>query len=384
MAPAPHYRAFGTFRLLLALAVVISHSVWMLAGTGAGDALIGARIGTAAVFCFFVLSGFIMSEAAASFYADRPGAFVRNRFLKIFPPFGAALVVSIAVHVTLVGTGRLLDGIAFEGYGSIPEAILSAGNLVFNALSALPFLSPERGREVIGSDIYLFVRYIWAVKVEVAFYLAVLGFIAFRKSVEPLLVDRLGWALAAFTVLYALNGLPPRFSYELQFAPYFLLGIGLYLTRRGHEAGRLTLAFGAALSFIHAAWFTGPSLEEFTLKSCAAMLLLGLFVLCIPALARVRLSLAQARIDRRLGDLSYALYLNHYAVLVAFSALTPEASLVAAWPVLLAAAVAVSAVMQWLVERPLARLRDRLRGRAILADTAPAPAAELAPSLRPQ
>lgn len=84
MLTGPRYRAFGSFRFLLALTVVVSHSAWMLSGTGLGQALSGARLGSSAVLGFFVLSGFVMSEAS-SFYAGRPSAFMRNRGLKFFP-----------------------------------------------------------------------------------------------------------------------------------------------------------------------------------------------------------------------------------------------------------------------------------------------------------
>lgn len=374
MPTSPRYRAFGTYRLLLALVVVVSHSAWMLGGTGLGAALDGARIGTSAVLGFFVLSGFIMSEAAASFYCGRPAAFTRNRALKIFPPFAAALLLSVMAHGALLAAGLLHEGVAFEGYRSEPEGVLGLGNLVFNALSALPFLSIDRAKAVIGGDIYLFVRYVWAVKVEVAFYLAVLLFIARRRVLEPLIARHLEWALLGFAVLYGLNGLSAPFVYELQFAPYFLLGIGLYLAARDHPAGRLTLGLGSALSLLHALWFAGPDLQAITIKSLVAVVLLAAFVLCIPALARLRPGLGLARLDRRLGDLSYALYLNHYAVLVVFAALTPDHRRVAMWPVVVATAVAVSAAMQWAVERPLASVRDRLRGRPILADAGAAPA----------
>lgn len=43
---------------------------------------------------FFALSGFIVAEAAMTFYRDRPGNFIVNRVLRIYPSYVAALVVT--------------------------------------------------------------------------------------------------------------------------------------------------------------------------------------------------------------------------------------------------------------------------------------------------
>src|SRR5215475_1054417 len=70
----PQYRAFGTFRLILAVMVVAQHVVW-IAPTGLSEILRCAATGNIAVLTFFALSGFIMAEAADQFYGGRPWAF---------------------------------------------------------------------------------------------------------------------------------------------------------------------------------------------------------------------------------------------------------------------------------------------------------------------
>ena len=70
----PRYRAFGTFRLILAVMVVAQHVVW-IAPPGLSEILRRAATGNIAVLTFFALSGFIMAEAADQFYGGRPWAF---------------------------------------------------------------------------------------------------------------------------------------------------------------------------------------------------------------------------------------------------------------------------------------------------------------------
>ncbi len=55
------------------------------------------RAGPFAVFGFFFLSGFLVSQLLDTTYHQRPGAFVMNRFLRIFPPYWAALLLGLAL-----------------------------------------------------------------------------------------------------------------------------------------------------------------------------------------------------------------------------------------------------------------------------------------------
>jgi len=77
------YRPFGIFRFVLAVSVVVSHSTGLEAP---GSFLAAMGIGNIAVMGFFVLSGFIIAEAASTFYRNRPAAFLANRFWRIAPP----------------------------------------------------------------------------------------------------------------------------------------------------------------------------------------------------------------------------------------------------------------------------------------------------------
>ncbi|MGI8725406.1 MAG: hypothetical protein ACR2J1_08685 [Methyloceanibacter sp.] len=105
-----------------------------------------------------------------------------------------------------------------------------------------------------------------------------------------------------------------------------------------------------ALIAVHL-WRFLPNIQAVTMLAAlvAAFLLL-----------RLNPAPSTARIDRRLGDLSYALYLNQYAVLVVFSSL----SMATGAPVFVALIVrglAVSLAMDVLIEAPLGQIRSRIR-----------------------
>ena len=75
-AKTPPYRVVGLFRLMLATAVVCGHAGWLTGGDNPIGRLLGARN---AVLLFFVMSGFVLTEAAATYYRNRPWAFAANR-----------------------------------------------------------------------------------------------------------------------------------------------------------------------------------------------------------------------------------------------------------------------------------------------------------------
>src|SRR5437879_1248562 len=98
------YRFFGSFRLLLAVMVLGQHVHW-LAPRSVGREIESFFTGDIGVLTFFVLSGFVISEAADLFYKARPFRFLSNRMLRIMPPFLFALIVCVLCSYALVSTG---------------------------------------------------------------------------------------------------------------------------------------------------------------------------------------------------------------------------------------------------------------------------------------
>lgn len=374
-AGPPRYRAFGTFRLLLALIVLFSHSAWIAQGTAIQFTFAGSRFGSVAVFGFFILSGYIMSEAADTFYVGKPWNFGKNRVLKIVPPFLAALVFSLLVHGIADSQGRLLAAISFEGYKTVPSDMFGFWNLAYNLVSVVPLLSSDFVKRLTGSDIFVFVRYIWAVRVEVLFYAVMFLFILLPQSKDLLRKERRFYLLLGFAAFMLINQFVYSPSWDLQFAPYFLFGVLVYFGFGSVGRPWLVGTIVVVLMMSHASQFqTGvlpfsPGWLEQVLspRRLAGFLLFGVLIAMFLVLRNVNLTYRVAKLDRMFGDLSYSLYLNHYAVLAAFSALSfvpaqPEL----AWIVMVIVCIAVAAMLQQIVERPLAAVRDRVRGQRIL------------------
>lgn len=365
-ASAPVYRAFGAYRFLLALVVVLGHAVWLAPNTLLGSALIQIHAGSTAVLAFFVLSGFILAEAANTFYRGRASALMKNRVIKIIPPFLGALAVSLAAHLLLAHFGLLTAGIEFEGYKKLP-GMWSVGNLLYNPVSVLPFLTPDRMSDYVG-EIYLFVRYVWAVNAEMMFYLCIGLFVLFRNSIQktPRYIVAGTFLLAALYLYATWRGKP---YFYVNYAPFFVLGVSIHgLTR--DKIWRNPLLVSAGLSLIGAAKLIsgGNVLREPGLLTVPVLLGVALFALfagLVFVLSRLRAPALFRRLDRSLGDLSYSLYLNHYVVLILFCAVFGQAGGPAFWAAAVMVAVVLSAIMQLAIERPLAGLRTRIRGAAL-------------------
>ncbi len=144
-------------------------------------------------------------------------------------------------------------------------------------------------------------------------------------------------------------------------APMFLLGVALYL-RDARPAPTRTSLLAVTIAVAAAGFASwrqhGAPLPAVQFPILALLLALFAWLLTKAAAG------GHKRLDRRLGDLSYPLYLNHYAVGIAASSLLPRLG----WTlyiVSIAAAVLLSAAAERLVDRPVRVLRNRIRAVAL-------------------
>jgi peptidoglycan/LPS O-acetylase OafA/YrhL len=108
----PHRNSLNAVRLLLAGAVLVSHT-WPVGGYGAEPAWGGQTLGGWSVLGFFSISGFLITRSRL---ARRPArAFYRARFLRIYPGFAVCLLVIAFVFAPL---SLLLDRTATYSPGS--------------------------------------------------------------------------------------------------------------------------------------------------------------------------------------------------------------------------------------------------------------------------
>lgn len=307
----------GLFRMLLALAVVVSH-------------VSGWEIGRLAVLLFFFLSGYWVTHVwDAKFGPGRTWAFYGARFFRIYPLYLLAVLC-----VALLG-GKPLHwpNLTLLGVASAPDDTLAVS---------------------------------WSLDIELQFYLVLPLIVWGVRRLAPGLSVALvamtavaGWAIHARTGLVTLP----------QYLPAFVLGVATCdrRWRPGLRAAHVSLA-----AFLLAGLAIGlsPLTSSFLDKDIPDPFDRDIFsfLWMLPLLPYVAHSVAIASgpLDRRLGDVSYPLYLVH----------APLTGLVMArigdsMPAKLAAigvALIAAAAIHLALDRPAERLRRRVfesRGREI-------------------
>ncbi|MCD0416171.1 acyltransferase [Rubrivivax sp. JA1024] len=355
---------------MLAVTVLLSHTWFLWFGLGSPTFVQKIGIGNFGVMGFFVLSGFIIAEAVDVFYPGRPGAFIANRALRLIPAYWAAAVLSIAVHAALSHFGVL----KLPDYNTPPPIMFDARNYLVQITAIVPVVNFNRFLPRI--EWYYFVRFAWAIFVEFAFYLYVtacmLAWPIFRRVLS--LTVYVSLCAAAAIAIHLANEYVRHLHDTFHHVPYFVLGVAFYavVTRTRTAAGWLFMIVGYILVGLHFARYTQgqvPASEDWqthlfaaeVLTPWCAMMLIPLLML---VLATRHPSSGVIEVDRKIGDLTYPLYLNHYAVLVAAYSLLPSQSFWTQATAVIASLI-VSIIMKRIVEQPLVAIRNRLRGTTL-------------------
>ncbi len=344
---------FGILRYILALMVVQTH-LWKITPWA----------GNYAVYTFFILSGYLMTLVLHERYSFNPSGiarFLSNRALRIYPPYWAVLVLSAVVAYQMPNIAA-----AVHRNFSLPSTCaMWLENIVILGAS-----HPTKATLVIPA---------WSLHIELIFYcLMALGFS--RNRFIAFL-----WLSASLAYTTHLVLLHPT-EYQFWYYRYFPL-----------QAGSLAFSAGAALYFIRTRLSVRPALA-FSTTALTAGLMLGaghiwsdidalylqgfyisiasglLTVLALGAIDFSSVPRIIKTIDRRLGDLSYPLFLCHI----------PVAALVLRWyggglypntAVFFIVALVASHLGAFLIhaaiERPINRLRDSVRAEAESPDVPP-------------
>ena len=334
-------RMFGTFRYLLAVMVVLFH-LW----TG-----LGGISGPLAVFTFYMLSGYLMTLVLNETYGfsfQGGKKYIFNRLLRVFPPYWVVFVMAYVVLLTLPDAAHQVER-TFALYPDLITNLKIFGRTVFLVGADMPYTSPI----VIPA---------WSLNVELVFYVlmwAVLSrtrLLAFAWLAASVIAVALMWAIHA-------NWEWMFFSKVAASLP-FSVGACLYYLR---DRVRLSAKIGIPLLMLYIANILLYPLmgESFKLPSLYLSVVLAFGILgwlkdidpkAVPAWF--------ANLDKHLGDWSYPIFLVHYNVAVITGALFPSINDVgkpwlffASLPLIHILAIGINA----LVERPVNRLRDRVR-----------------------
>jgi peptidoglycan/LPS O-acetylase OafA/YrhL len=350
------YRYFGGFRLLLAALVMAQHFGADLAPAPLALALAPFAVGNVAVLVFFALSGFVITEAVDSVYRQRPVAFLTNRLLRIVPHFVLAVALAMLAHALF----RLAGGVRlWRSQPSFPDDAFGLPNVLLNFMEIVPL-----GKRMLQYD---FLTITWAIRVEIAFYVAMSACIVIGRRLPW---SRGGFALAAGAlavlllpaVWLAVHRSGPEM---LMYTPYFAFGGALYFATVGSRIGWLTALLCVPIML---GQFVGDELRIVPIQGIPLSLtgnLIALIALLalMTGLAFVPISGGRS-VDRMLGNLTYPLYLYHEVVLIVvltFTTLYAYSTLAMGF----ALSLATAALMMALVDPAMNRYRDRIRGKAL-------------------
>lgn len=337
------YRPLGTFRLVLALLVVCNHAGEAFLPEPSRSFLIHSAVGGLSVLAFFAVSGFVISEAADVFYGARPFAFASNRILRIFPPLYFAMALSALTLFVLLS----LNARVFE----YRDGMLSAQSILGNLLA--PF-----DLRILNSteNYFILARYMWAVIVELHFYVVVavgIGLKAsfpriFRLYVTILLVSSAAPVLAQWNLFLPVY--PGGFWRDVWFFPCFAAGFCMYQATKSPWYGIPAACFSALSVWVHC---------HNTLQA----ILLGVMFAALGVLIVIHVPDRVRRIDARVGDLTYMVYLNQYTpIALVFAAFSPGW---VAFFVTLLCSVLIG-ILSWFATEPITRnIRNVIRSAPV-------------------
>jgi peptidoglycan/LPS O-acetylase OafA/YrhL len=291
-------------------------------------------IGAVSVYCFFVLSGFLMTLLMTGVYADRPAHFFLNRFLRLYPMYWGAFILTFVLWATIA-----------------------------------PFIKWPRETSIILQAVYIvtdpprIVNPTWAVTNEICCYVLIgLGVTRTRQFAI--------WALAASIVVTVamylssfrtLNDM--YFPIAGAFLPFAVGGFLAHQVQRMRPASQLAnlclLGFGAAgivacmagesMAYLAGLRVTPTHILFVTLLPASA---------AITALYRIKRAARLQSLDDVVGRFSYPIYLLHEPMGVVAGAL-----LLPYFAGTLSLTIAASAVFLVLIDNPVNRIRSVVRGR---------------------
>ena len=317
----------GTFRLALAMIVVVYHS---------GVMPFGWHIGVSAVVAFFVVSGFAMSGLVRKHFAsaDKVGHFYAERFTRLAPQYYFYLVIS-AIGV-----------LAFGLTSNFTEAQLTPAI----ALAHMLAISPNMIRRFVPDlQHYQLIPQAWSISTEICFYAVFPWLLMWRRGIAVACAA----SLSVFGLATAGIISPDAFSYRLIFGTLVFFLAGHFIYQRNWIALAIVGA-GLAANFLVVSTCCGFE-REFNGDIYRGA------VLGIVGVVALR-ALASSAWDDLAGAASYGAYLNHMIIIIALRHLGVAAGSQFAFTMIaLVLAVGFGFASYWFVERPTVAFRRSWR-----------------------
>jgi peptidoglycan/LPS O-acetylase OafA/YrhL len=332
------YDNFTILRLVLALAVVVSHAASVGTGRHTDEplhALTGYTLGEHGVNGFFAVSGFLVAMS----WERRGGAmpFASARLLRVFP----GLIVAVLLTALVIGgamTSRPLG--AYLASGETWKMIWQTLT-TFKSATTLPGVFE-------GNPLRWPISTVWTLRYELFCYAGLLAYGVlggFRRR-EIMLIGAAAAAMALI-VLGLRGDIPKGQETALRLPLIFFCGSLAWLYRE-----RIPLNPGIVAAFIFAlplaALVFAPAYKPLLFVGSAYLFL---FIAMAPGLSHPRLEPP--------GDISYGVYLYGWPVQQMLQALFPAVSGWAMLPLALALTCGLATASWLLVEKPALRFKAR-------------------------
>lgn len=357
----------GLIRLLLAASVVIEHSA-------NGQPPFNFVNGIVAVQSFYMISGFYMALILTKKY-DRFFPFITNRLLRIYPIYYIVLFITIvlAVVLSLAGIEHGFGGYYREywnqpGFMALLPVILT--NVTVFGQDVVMFLGVDFAKSSLyftknfrwsdpGLWNFLLIPQAWTLSIELIFYLCA-PFLNKWKSREILAL--IVWSLTVRFLLIQLgyDGDPWTYRFfpnEIAFFGAGMLAYRIYQWLSTHRPKLLNqhshwISFAALLGVVNFSSFP----IQYALKRWGFYLF---FWIALPWV----FSFSQKNLfDRKIGELSYPVYISHILIigilqLAPFNGL--RANLFQFTAVVIGVSVTFSVFLNHSIQIPIDRFRQR-------------------------
>ncbi len=323
----------GFLRLVLALLVLLSHADLRIAQLNPG---------VTAVVGFYLISGYVMAGLVHRHYQQpaRMPWFYLDRVMRLAPQYLLYAGLTLVWFLWARQTNTFL------------RELPTAGDLLNNLL-----VVPLNFYMFNGSDAFTLIPPAWSLGAELQFYL-----------LAPLMLlwPRVGLVLAAASFgVHALAWLgrlnTDWFGYRLLPGILWVFGVGMLLFHWHRHSPRRAawLAWSAPLLALAVyAWLRSRGLHAAPYHQ-EVLVGWGLGIPLVHLLATRR----PGAFDQWAGDVSYGVFLNHFLLIWILFPAPGHTPL--QWGILAACAIALSALSQRWVERPVLAWRRRLRQPAM-------------------
>jgi len=340
---------FGQIRLVLALAVVISHAFSVTTGSVDDEPLVASTrftLGEHAVNGFFAISGFLVTMSF-----DRRGwwDYLVARVLRIAPGLIVAVLTTALVLGAFMTRLSLGDYLSHGGLWRFISVTLSS----LKSTAVLPGVFE-------GNPFKFAMGTVWTLKYEVLCYAGILliGVLGILRSRLAAVLIVTGLFLSAALVEHRYTEPPKGLETALRLPLIFAVGAALYVWR-----DLIRLSFAAAAVLMLATWLSAETAlfkPMLFISTAYAVLWLAL----VPVMTRL--------VPEPRQDLSYGTYLYGWPVQQMLHDLFPTASPVSLLVPAILMTLLIAALSWSLVEKPALMLKARAVGRRTFRTVGPA------------